>query len=533
MTRRWDIPTNHLQTLVQSTQSATNAVLSERRTKVTETPVSIVDHAYESWNGGTATRVGAEMRAGPVSVNPQEYESNLPRKQPFHGQDHEKNEVVMVNNSIMHNPILLATPEPQLISNSNRTESTTTQSVPDQLSNRISCVTAGAETTSPDADYSTTITIRSDYNRLDNLSSHASRRYLNIKNKFNQEEQEIRQLKRSLHYQKNILHRVNQEISQYLSTQSASAAVASISFPSPATKHNGAKAKSDSLALMKNESIRVIAQLDRKLRDLSTTHYNQTKNELQMSQSVSKALWDESLKIKSAYVDTFDCFPHKNDYVVHGSVSVKKRNSMISHVMSSNYGIGSELDGGGCRCGVVRRKVGMRPTHKALCQRYAGLLTKRMSHVVTVNCHLYCPVYCLQFDRTGQYFVPGADDNLVKLFRLGFPHYEGERQEHANKLSEYDKHRGAVLVCTLRGHASAITDIDVSSDNTLLATASDDGDVRVWGMADGCPVAILRGHTGGANMVRVIVLFDCFNVSILISCVFPLTLTTPRCLGRY
>lgn len=35
----------------------------------------------------------------------------------------------------------------------------------------------------------------------------------------------------------------------------------------------------------------------------------------------------------------------------------------------------------------------------------------------------------------------------------------------------------------------------------MIATASDDGDVRVWGMTDGCPIAILRGHTGGANMV--------------------------------
>ncbi len=49
--------------------------------------------------------------------------------------------------------------------------------------------------------------------------------------------------------------------------------------------------------------------------------------------------------------------------------------------------------------------------------------------------------------------------------------------------------------------ASVITDIDISADNALIATASDDGDVRVWGMTDGCPIAILRGHTGGANMV--------------------------------
>ena len=46
-----------------------------------------------------------------------------------------------------------------------------------------------------------------------------------------------------------------------------------------------------------------------------------------------------------------------------------------------------------------------------------------------------------------------------------------------------------------------IADIDISVDNALVATASEDGDVRVWGLTNGCPVAILRGHHGGANMV--------------------------------
>jgi WD40 repeat protein len=36
----------------------------------------------------------------------------------------------------------------------------------------------------------------------------------------------------------------------------------------------------------------------------------------------------------------------------------------------------------------------------------------------------------------------------------------------------------------------------------LLATASEDGDCRVWGLLDGSPVAILRGHVDGCNMVR-------------------------------
>lgn len=127
----------------------------------------------------------------------------------------------------------------------------------------------------------------------------------------------------------------------------------------------------------------------------------------------------------------------------------------------------------------VQRRMALGP--KSTFPSRNALLHHRLTHVVTINTHLNYPVYCLKFDATGRYFVTGADDFLVKVFRT----VEG----------------GAVLVCTLKGHAGVINDIEVSSDNGFLATASEDGDVRVWGLRDGCPVAILRGHGGGANMV--------------------------------
>ena len=110
--------------------------------------------------------------------------------------------------------------------------------------------------------------------------------------------------------------------------------------------------------------------------------------------------------------------------------------------------------------------------------------------------HPQYPVYCLRFDRTGQYFVTGADDQIVRVFRLGGAPPRDGRAAGAGAPT-----RGAVLACTLRGHAGVVADLDVSADNALLATASGDGDVRVWGLRDGRPVAILRGHRNGANMV--------------------------------
>ncbi len=134
-----------------------------------------------------------------------------------------------------------------------------------------------------------------------------------------------------------------------------------------------------------------------------------------------------------------------------------------------------------------------------------ALLMGRFSHAATINAHLSYPVYCLRFDRTGRYFISGADDYLIKVFHLGSGQScQNKNPRNGSRLlrNNYGANlRGAVLVCSLRGHAGVINDIDVSSDNALLATASVDGDVRVWGLKDGSPVAILRGHKEGANMV--------------------------------
>lgn len=135
-----------------------------------------------------------------------------------------------------------------------------------------------------------------------------------------------------------------------------------------------------------------------------------------------------------------------------------------------------------------------------------SVLKSRLSHAATISGHLIYPVYCLKFDRTGKYFITGADDQVAKIFRLGVGKKScrsgGDRSYAA--LNYGANVRGAILVCSLRGHAGVVADIDVSSDNSLLATASGDGDIRVWGLKDGWPVAILRGHKGGANMVSVL-----------------------------
>ena len=167
-----------------------------------------------------------------------------------------------------------------------------------------------------------------------------------------------------------------------------------------------------------------------------------------------------------------------------------KNNIGLSAILSRQYH--SNSSGGG-------HHVVSSPTTSS--ETTLSVLKSRLSHAVTISSHLIYPVYCLKFDKTGRYFITGSDDQTAKVFHIGGG--EGHGGRFASPSFNYGANaRGAVLVCTLNGHAGVVTDIDVSADNALLATSSMDGDVRVWRLRDGCPVAILRGHKDGANMVR-------------------------------
>lgn len=54
--------------------------------------------------------------------------------------------------------------------------------------------------------------------------------------------------------------------------------------------------------------------------------------------------------------------------------------------------------------------------------------------------------------------------------------------------------RNALPKTVLRGHAGAITDANFSNDGSRVATASEDGTVRVWSSDTGKEMAILKGH---------------------------------------
>jgi len=85
-----------------------------------------------------------------------------------------------------------------------------------------------------------------------------------------------------------------------------------------------------------------------------------------------------------------------------------------------------------------------------------------------MNGHRFA-TFCVLFDRTNSRVITGSDDYLIKIWSA----------------------QSGYLLLTLRGHAAEVTYMDISSDNTMLATASNDGIVRVWDLKTSAPVAVL------------------------------------------
>jgi WD40 repeat protein len=251
----------------------------------------------------------------------------------------------------------------------------------------------------------------------------------------------------------------------------------------------------DEVKAGKQECERVTAQLQRKLVDLSST-LQTDESELGGLENEIRSLESRRKGIVRSSRDPCWSWPGK---LAPGSWI--GANPILQTIIGRQQGLSRPRN----TTMFARSSIIHGPSDSHFVATRKALLASRLSHAATINTHIGYPVYCLRFDRTGTYFISGADDYLVKVFHLGSGQssrnknaQDGSRELRCNYGANL---RGAVLVCSLRGHAGVINDIDVSSDNAFLATASVDGDVRVWGLKDGCPVAILRGHKGGANMV--------------------------------
>ncbi|KAK4372430.1 hypothetical protein RND71_007814 [Anisodus tanguticus] len=58
-----------------------------------------------------------------------------------------------------------------------------------------------------------------------------------------------------------------------------------------------------------------------------------------------------------------------------------------------------------------------------------------------------------------------------------------------------------LCLASCRGHQGDITDLAVSSNNALVASASNDYSIRVWRLPDGLPISVLHGHNGAVTAI--------------------------------
>eukprot|EP00531_Pseudo-nitzschia_arenysensis_P009052 CAMPEP_0116157440 /NCGR_PEP_ID=MMETSP0329-20121206/23345_1 /TAXON_ID=697910 /ORGANISM="Pseudo-nitzschia arenysensis, Strain B593" /LENGTH=2316 /DNA_ID=CAMNT_0003654547 /DNA_START=150 /DNA_END=7100 /DNA_ORIENTATION=- len=366
--------------------------------------------------------------------------------------------------SILRNPALLVSQQ----------RSKTTNSADDK-ENDGNAVEAERE-----KDNSPTIDLKSSHWEVEHQTAEAVRQYLTLREKCRTTDGQIRSLENSMALQKSKTRKLQEQMSSIGGNLALTAAEKIEKLERCKVDHQA--------------SDRVISQLARKLSELNTGQISLRSN-VKTLEVQTRTLDKRRHNVLQSFRDPFESWK--------GSLA---KGSRIGGCTAFKSIVGREL--GLCR---GRQKnfrtsipVGANPAHCLELRK--NILSTRLSHAVTINAHLYCPVYCLRFDRTGRYFITGADDFLLKVFYIGAAqsckrHGNGGDKNRRLRCNYGANFRGAVLVCTLKGHAGVINDINVSMDNCFLATASVDGDVRVWGLKNGAPIAILRGHKGGANMV--------------------------------
>jgi hypothetical protein len=317
--------------------------------------------------------------------------------------------------------------------------------------------------------------LESQTKQLGSKTSQAIRLYLDLREKYASQSDEIRSLKTSLEKHES----TRQELQAKRATAGAS------------IQH---QYLFDQIMEDEQNATRVIAQLQRKIGELESDHAKMVE-EVNNAKTLADEISNNAKQSLHWYRDPLGDIKRQRPGF---GLDVTRSNRILRSIESRRVGLTY-------RQTPSRLWAGNGSSKHLSTDMRKSLLVSRLSHAVTISMHQKYPVYCLRFDKSGRYFVTGADDFLVKVFCLG----AGQTLDSTGKgrlgQGRADTLRGAVLVCTLRGHADVINDIDVSSDNCFLATASEDGDCRVWGLKDGAPVAILRGHVGGANMVRILV----------------------------
>ena len=93
-------------------------------------------------------------------------------------------------------------------------------------------------------------------------------------------------------------------------------------------------------------------------------------------------------------------------------------------------------------------------------------------------------------DYNGELLQQGLDEQLPAnqggIDRRGFEWFYWQRKMSSGHI-------------TLKGHTGGVTSVAFSPDGKRLASAGEDGTVKVWDAATGQEILTLKGHTGRVN----------------------------------
>ncbi|KPP58353.1 hypothetical protein Z043_123830, partial [Scleropages formosus] len=95
--------------------------------------------------------------------------------------------------------------------------------------------------------------------------------------------------------------------------------------------------------------------------------------------------------------------------------------------------------------------------------------------------------------------VPSSTYQHMKMHKRILGHLSSGSDDCLVKIWATDDGR---LLATLRGHAAEISDMAVSYDNMLLASASCDRVIRVWCLRTCAPITVLQGHSTSITSIQ-------------------------------
>ena len=181
-------------------------------------------------------------------------------------------------------------------------------------------------------------------------------------------------------------------------------------------------------------------------------------------------------KIKSSFDMTTTITDSNNHSFISSNSSNSNSNASSRYGFTSNKNVTRHL----LRRSVLGHPVTSTSIHHSTASVATGLHLSRLHEIYQVDGHLSAPVYCVVFDRNGEYVITGADECLVKVWSV----------------------QTGRLMYTIRGHSNFITDIAVSIDNTTVASASSDMTLRISSLRNGETKNVLRGHTAQVNLIE-------------------------------